>query len=89
MLMAICISLLSILCFAFSQLKHVKAVFDKTISDSKGMLLKVTAIGLLLVIQPILWQQPQVGLSYVIWLCWLSIWIVLTGLVLSYFSKRR
>ena len=88
MLMAVSISLLSMWCFALSQLKHFKALFNKPLTENKGKLLRVFGVILLIAVQPILWMQSQVALSYVIWLCWVSVWIVLTGLMLSYFAKR-
>ena len=88
MLMVIVASLMSVLCFALSQIKHFKAVFNKRLTDKQSTLIRGLGIGLLLVTQLMLWQQPQIGLSYVIWLCWISIWIVITGLLFSYLARR-
>ena len=89
MLMVIGLSLLSVLCFALSQHKHFAAVFKRSLQQFHTRLLRSCALLLLLLIQYLLWQQPKIGLSYVIWLCWVSIWIVVIGFLLSDVKKSR
>lgn len=88
MLVANLLSLLSIICFALSQNKHFKTVFNKQPTNENINILK--ALGILFVALPhyFLQQQPQLGVSYVVWGCWLSVWIVLVGAILSYLAKR-
>ncbi len=88
MLTAILVSLPGIICFALSQQKHYRTLLSRPSANGRSTLLRIAGVVLLLAVQPVLWSQAQVGLSYVIWLCWISIWIVLTGLMLSFFSKR-
>lgn len=88
MSLIVMITLLSVICFALSQMKHFKTVFNKALSTPQSTLIRVSGLALILLAQYLLWRQPYVGLSYVIWVCWLSISIMMTGLTLSYLNKK-
>ncbi|RLV60766.1 DUF3325 family protein [Parashewanella curva] len=83
------LSLLAILCFSFSQSKHFNVVFGQCLSDKSSKLMQISGVLALIVTQWLLPQQAQVGVSYVSWLCGVSMWIVLTGMSLSYFHHKK
>lgn len=82
------LSLCAILLLALSQNKHYQALFKRRVSSKLSTQLKSVAWLLLIAVQYFLIQQQQLGLSYVLWFCWLSIFIVITGLVFSYLGHK-
>ncbi|MBM7071396.1 DUF3325 family protein [Shewanella sp. 202IG2-18] len=88
MLMINLLSFVAILCFVFSQTKHFNTVFHKRLSDKQSLMFKWLGFALLFATQPLIIQQSNVGMAYVVWLCWISVWILISGTALSYLAKR-
>lgn len=82
------LSLFGIIFLALSQTKHFKTVFKKRLSDKQSLILKVAGWSCL--IAPHFWlvHQPHIGVHYVTWFCWVSIWIMMSGVLLSSLAKR-
>ncbi len=87
--MASLLSLLGVWCFALSQTKHAKTLLGNPLSDKVSKLLQLMGVLVFALAQYWLVQSSQVGLNYVIWLCWLSVWILMTGAVLSFIAHKK
>ncbi|WP_133408419.1 DUF3325 family protein [Parashewanella tropica] len=89
MLIVHLLSAIAILCFSFSQSKHFNVVFNQRLSDKSAKVMQVSGILALVATQWLLIQLPHMGVNYVSWLCGISMWIVLTGMSLSYFHHKK
>ncbi len=87
MLSSIVVSFIAIFALAMSQNKHFKVLFKRQLTMSVERILSFLGWFGLLLSQGLLFQEPNIGLSYLYWLSWLSISIVIISLVLSYFHK--